>query len=142
MWWETAISSFNLHSDSAKPRMDVLFIALLVAPLILGKSPSDPGLLCQVFCYKWDERKGNREQYVGHFSGELYCFSQLLESRVGGRAGIWKVEPGNQRQSKAKSCQIRHRPVEDGTLKRVPSARLNSDFCSCHHRAEQESEEP
>ncbi|XP_063137273.1 uncharacterized protein C1orf54 homolog isoform X2 [Rattus norvegicus] len=37
--------------------MDVLFIALLVAPLVLGKSPSDPGLLFQVFYYKWDSRK-------------------------------------------------------------------------------------
>lgn len=47
-----AISSLYFHSDSAKSRMDVLFVALLVAPLILGKSPSDPGLLYQVFCYK------------------------------------------------------------------------------------------
>lgn len=37
MWWETAISSLYFHSDSAKSRMDVLFIALLVAPLVLGQ---------------------------------------------------------------------------------------------------------
>lgn len=98
-----AISSLYLHSDSAKSRMDVLFIVLLVAPLILGKSPSDPGLWCQVFCYKWDERKGYREGYVGHFSREQYCFSQLLESRVGGRAGDLE---GGARKPKAKQSEV------------------------------------
>lgn len=88
------ISSLYFHSDSAKSRMDVLFIALLVAPLILGKSPSDPGLLYQVFCYKWVERKDTKRSTLGISAGSgtafLSCWSPGLGAEQG--SGRWSRE--------------------------------------------------
>lgn len=43
-----AVTSF-LQGTRAESRMDVLFVAILAVPLILGKSMSLPGLLSQVF---------------------------------------------------------------------------------------------
>lgn len=136
-----AISSLYFHSDSAKSRMDVLFIALLVAPLILGKSPSDPGLLYQVFCYKWDERKDTKR-------GTFAAFQQgavLLFSTVGvqGRGQNRDLE-GGARKPKAKQSEVlsKKRQADGGwSPKRVSSARLNSDFCSCHYKTKHKSEE-
>lgn len=47
-----AISSLYFHSDSAKSRMDVLFIALLVAPLVLGQEYEDEEQLEEVDYYQ------------------------------------------------------------------------------------------
>lgn len=48
---------FYFHSNSAESTMDVLFVAILAVPLILGKFISLPELLGQVFYHKWGGRK-------------------------------------------------------------------------------------
>lgn len=59
------------HSDSAVSRMDVLFIAVLAVPLILGKFTSLPELVGQLFYHKWGGRKENEERVrMTIFSGE------------------------------------------------------------------------
>lgn len=51
--------------------MDVLFIAVLAVPLILGKFTSLPELVGQVFYHKWGGRKENEERVrMTIFSGE------------------------------------------------------------------------
>lgn len=42
MWWETERFPLYFHNDSAESRMDVLFLAALAVPLILGKSTPEP----------------------------------------------------------------------------------------------------
>lgn len=105
MWWET--EQFPLfHSDSAKSRMDVLFIALLVAPLVLGKSPSDPGFLYQVFCYKWDERTDTQRRTLGFSAGSGTAFLSCWSPGLGAEQGFGRWSQGTTGKAKSKKRQV------------------------------------
>lgn len=100
-----AISSLYFHSDSAKSRMDVLFIALLVAPLVLGKSPSDPGLLFQVFYYKWDSKKDAKRGTSGISEGSRTAFLSRWSPGAGAEQGSGRW--GQETKGKAKQSLVK-----------------------------------
>lgn len=56
---------FYLQGNSEESRMDVLFVAILAMPLILGKFTSLSELLGQVFYNKQDGRKENEGRVGG-----------------------------------------------------------------------------
>lgn len=100
MWWETAISSLYFHSDSAQSRMDVLFIALLAAPLILGKSPSDPRLWSSAI-------NGMREKTPREVRQAFQQGAVLLFSAVGVQGwGQSRDLEGGARKPKAKQSKV------------------------------------
>lgn len=103
--------------------MDVLFTAILVVPLILGKSTFFPA---PSFCTRPSIRtgqKGTNEKVHGAFQWEVRYFSSVPGSRVGSREDL-------EGRLKVMTCHIDNRVPERGDL----LVRANLSFH--HHNTE------
>lgn len=115
------VSSFLSHSAGARPRMDVLFVAFLAVPLILGKSTSDPEPLYLSFCGRWDERKDIKRRQVGMSAGSDGAFSAAgVQAR--GQSRDLEGGAGKPRAKQRQVLSKKRRLVEAGVLKRDPAA--------------------